>query len=577
MRNPKQEPENEKIEKEISLSSIMTGIVTIITFVVSVVVIIVFARLYKNSIVQNAITTSNQAVVQAKNAVADYMGDIVHIMELIEKNMSHEERQKNQFFQQLTEIYPDIAVITVYDKDKNMIGCWSGKNMLKENPLKNLSVEDMGQEDGKMHISKLHVESLLYQYYPWVVTISKEMKGAEGEEFLVCMDISFSGMANYVDDVGIGQHGYCFIMDRKGNIIYHPQQQLIYSGLKGEDTKELMELPDGSYNQPEVIYTINSLSNCDWRIVGVSYGEELITSKVKSMFQIMMGILMTVLFTAFFAGYIFSRFFTHPANQLARAMAEFERSAKDFYFKPVGGTSEISALSDSFDHMVVQIQELMEQVKTEEKILRKTELNALQTQINPHFLYNTLDSIAWMCEEERSKEAEEMVNALARLFRISISRGHELIPLEKEMQHAESYLKIQQYRYKQKFTYRFEVEDDCLHYLCNKITLQPMIENAIVHGLDMVDEGRITIHIGAQGEDIVIMVADNGIGMTEEQCGKVLKQEPGDKTGIGIKNVNDRIKIYFGDNYGLTIKSELDVGTRIMIRIPKILEDAEYR
>ena len=227
--------------------------------------------------------------------------------------------------------------------------------------------------------------------------------------------------------------------------------------------------------------------------------------------------------------------------------------------------------------MVIQIQQLMEQVREEEISLRKTELKALQAQINPHFLYNTLDSIAWMCEEERSSEAVEMVNALARLFRISISRGKELIPLEKEVEHAQSYLKIQNYRYRNQFTYDFHIEEDCLKYLCNKITLQPIIDNAIYHGLDrMVDEGHIDITIRTESEDtILLVVEDNGVGMTEEQCHEILYRENSDRVGIGIKNVNDRIRIYFGEKYGLKLFSELDEGTRVEIRIPRILE-SEY-
>ena len=223
--------------------------------------------------------------------------------------------------------------------------------------------------------------------------------------------------------------------------------------------------------------------------------------------------------------------------------------------------------------MVVRIQELMEQVRQEEITLRKTELNALQAQINPHFLYNTLDSIAWMCEEDRTKEAVEMVNALARLFRISISRGHELITLEREVEHAKSYLKIQNYRYKNQFTYEFDVEESCLSYLCNKITLQPIIENAIYHGIDrMVEEGCIQIRIEEEETAIRMTVTDNGVGMSEEQCKEILHREAGERTGIGIKNVNDRIRIYFGEEYGLHITSELDEGTCVEIRIPKLTE-----
>ena len=144
------------------------------------------------------------------------------------------------------------------------------------------------------------------------------------------------------------------------------------------------------------------------------------------------------------------------------------------------------------------------------------------------FLYNTLDAIGWLCEEERCQDAVEMVNALAKLFRISISKGHELIPIEKEVEHARSYLKIQNFRYKNQFSYEFQVEEDCLQYYCNKITLQPIIENAIYHGLDrMVDEGQILIRIYSEGEDVVFRVEDNGVGMSEEQCRSILHKEPG--------------------------------------------------
>ena len=168
------------------------------------------------------------------------------------------------------------------------------------------------------------------------------------------------------------------------------------------------------------------------------------------------------------------------------------------------------------------------------------------------------------------------MTSLAKLFRISISKGHELITIEKEIQHAQSYLRIETFRYKNQFTYTFDVDENCLGYLCNKITLQPIIENAIYHGLNrMVDEGEITIRIREDGDDIILSVEDNGIGMTEEQCQEILRKEPGDRTGIGIKNVNDRIKIYFGEEYGLTIASELDEGTCVDIRMPKV-EKGDY-
>ena len=234
-------------------------------------------------------------------------------------------------------------------------------------------------------------------------------------------------------------------------------------------------------------------------------------------------------------------------------------------------------LSASFSHMVCRIQQLMVTVRQEEINLRKTELKALQAQINPHFLYNTLDSIAWMCEQGQNADAVQMVHALARLFRISISKGHELIPIAKEIEHAESYLQIQKYRYKNRFSYDFQVDPSCLDYLCNKITLQPIIENAINHGLDLlVEEGHIQVEVKPDGDDILFRVIDDGVGMSPEQVEAIMNQKPKDHTGIGIRNVNDRLKIYFGKQYGLRIESVPDEGTCVEIRMPKVRQEDAY-
>ncbi len=562
----------DKLGSRISLSVVMTCVVIGLVLTVLGSVLIFFIEFYKNSMEQNAAITSEQAVVQVMNTVEDYTEGMAESMRLISVYMGKPLEERNEFFRSFMEIRSDVVAVTTYNQKGELLDCWSGGLKRKTTMLQNLSY--MEEPEGRgLRISKPHVETLFEEYYPWVVTICQNMRDEDGEELQVFMDIRFSNIASYVDDVGIGQHGYCFIQDMEGNLVYHPQQQLIYSGLKEEMTGELKSLSDGSYTRTNVIYTLHTLENCNWRVVGVSYVDELITGRVEGMIRICVILLFLVLVTAILIGILFSKVFAQPAKRLTGAMEAFEKETEDFQFVTVRGTSEISALSDSFGHMVVRIQELMEQVRQEEITLRKTELNALQAQINPHFLYNTLDSIAWMCEEDRTKEAVEMVNALARLFRISTSRGHELITLEKEVEHAKSYLKIQNYRYKNQFAYEFDVEESCLSYLCNKITLQPIIENAIYHGIDrMVDEGYIKICIREEEMAIRMTVTDNGVGMSEEQCQEILHREAGDRTGIGIKNVNDRIRIYFGEEYGLHITSELDEGTCVEIRIPKLTE-----
>lgn len=562
--------------RAMSLSSIINCFVVGTVLFALMGGLIVFVSVFKKSIEQNAVISSEQAVVQASNTVKNYTENMEEIMGLIESSYRQEKQERENSLATLLKIRSDVVAVTSYDKEGAMIDFWTGNYRIKDKVLKNLSntkTQIVKEAPDKLSISKPHVETLLENYYPWVVSIRKELKTEEGKTHTVVMDIRFSQIANYVDEVGIGQHGYCYIMDTEGEIIYHPQQQLIYSGLKPEQTGIVMDMEDGTVINKNVIYTVRSLDNCNWRIVGVSYIDELVTGRVQDTVRILTVLLLFVFLTVFFSSFLLSHMVSRPIQGLVKAMKDFEIKAEEFSYQPVHGSSEILALSDSFGHMVVQIQELMEKVRNEEITLRKTELKALQAQINPHFLYNTLDAIGWLCEEERNKDAVEMVNALARLFRISISKGHELIPIEKEVEHARSYLMIQNFRYKNQFVYSFDIEEECLPYLCNKITLQPIIENAIYHGINrMVDEGRIDIKIFREGEAIVFTVADNGVGMSREQCAGILKREPGDQTGIGIKNVNDRIKIYFGEEYGITIDSEEDEGTVVSIRMPKVEE-----
>ena len=262
-----------------------------------------------------------------------------------------------------------------------------------------------------------------------------------------------------------------------------------------------------------------------------------------------------------------------PYRRLINQVQRFS----DGYISLADLTDVEVAISPEFERMARHMNKIVTATRTLDMSKRQAQYRALQNQINPHFLYNTLDAIAWMCEAGRNEDAVEMVNALARLFRISISRGHELIPIEKELQHAQSYLHIQNFRYKNQFRYQFDVDEACLSYYCNKITLQPIIENAIYHGMDrMVDEGMIRISIHQSEDKIIFTVEDNGVGMEPEQIEEIFRRKPDGKSGIGIKNVNDRLKIWFGDAYGITIESVPDEGTKVTVRMPKVREEAEH-
>ena len=554
------------------LVSMVVGVVAIILCCC----IVLFLDRYRSAMVQTARTGSAQTASQVSSTVGNYLRDMDQAMDLVVRSMSEPQQSRDELLSAFLQFRPDVVAVTSYSETGELLDCWSLGREPREEIFQNLSFDlEAARASKEPYMSTPHVETIFESYYPWVVTMTAPLEQG-GEAAWVSLDLSFSNISSHINNVGIGQRGYCFLMDRMGNIMYHPQQQLLYAGLKSEDTAALAALEDGTYVEDTVIYAITSVEDSSWRVVGVSFVDELVNRSVREMIGISVGLAGLVLAAALLTSWILSRMLSRPLRGLASAMERFERDADHFSYRPVRGTREVRELSQSFGHMVLRIQQLMSTVRQEEINLRKTELKALQAQINPHFLYNTLDSIAWMCERGRNADAVNMVHALARLFRISISRGHELIPIAKEIEHAESYLQIQKYRYKNQFTYEFDVDPECLDYYCNKITLQPIIENSINHGLDLlVEEGRIQVEVLQDGEDILFRVRDNGVGMSQEQVDAILEQDPEDRTGIGIRNVNDRLRIYFGAPYGLRITSELDVGTCVEIRMPKVKE-GEY-
>ena len=490
-----------------------TILVTVVVSVVAIILcccILLFLNRYRGAMVQSARTSTAQAVSQVSNTVGSYLQGMEQAMDRVEQAMAEAPDDRDRLLSAFLLFRPDVVAITSYSETGELTDCWALGREPREDILQNLSFDPVrAMASDSAYLTAPHVESIFESYYPWVVTMTAPLETGRDAAW-VSLDLSFSSISSYINDVGIGQRGYCFLMDGDGTIVYHPQQRLLYAGLKSEDTSGLAALADGTYADDTVIYSLSSVQGGAWRVVGVSYVDELVNQNMQAMLRLSVAMAAVILVAALLTSWLLSRLLGRPLRGLAAAMERFERDADRFAYRPVGGTREVRELSNSFGHMVVRIQRLMSTVREEEVNLRKTELKALQAQINPHFLYNTLDSIAWMCEQGRSAEAVSMVHALARLFRISISKGHELIPIAKEIEHAESYLQIQKYRYKNRFTYEFRVEPDCLDYYCNKITLQPILENAINHGLElMVDEGHITVEICQEGDAILFRVEDN--------------------------------------------------------------------
>jgi two-component system sensor histidine kinase YesM len=246
---------------------------------------------------------------------------------------------------------------------------------------------------------------------------------------------------------------------------------------------------------------------------------------------------------------------------------------------PKSNIREIQTLSDQYDQMVVRIGELIEHVREEQELKRKTELKLLQAQINPHFLYNTLDTIVWLAEGKRHEEVVEMITALSLFFRTGLNNGRDFITIRGEEEHIKSYLQIQHFRYEDIMDYEINIEEDIKDYSILKLTLQPIVENALYHGIkNCRKKGALKISGWIKRDDIFLKVEDNGIGMKKEELMKMQKlasrrgEDVDQREGFGIANVAERIRLNFGEAYGLSIESEYGQGTSVIVRIPAVLK-----
>ncbi len=474
--------------------------------------------------------------------------------------------------------------IAVFDKNGQMLEVVPAARMKSHVDVSQESwfAETLAQPEN-LHFSTPHVQYLFDgsdTQYKWVISVSRAVEITEGPfttQGVLLIDVSYGSLDQIVGEVSLGDSGYLYLMDRDGEIICHPKAQLINAGLVEEDNQRAAGLKEGSYRDSfggkERITTIKSVGYTGWKAVGVSLTGSMTMNVLKTRIFVVFIVLLFLFVLTMINAYISSRI-TTPIKELEKSVSLLENGDLD---APVyiGGSAEIRILGRSIQGMAMRIKELMNDIVAEHESKRKSEFDTLQSQINPHFLYNTLDIIVWMIENEKKTDAVRVVTALARFFRISLSRGKSIITVKDELEHVRNYLMIQQMRFKNKFTYEIEAEDGVLELASLKLMLQPMVENAIYHGMEFMDgDGRIEIRVWREGDDLYLRVRDNGLGMTEEQVENLFKDSghvPSKRgSGIGVRNVNERVKLYFGEPYGLRIESEPDEGTDVIIHLPAI-------
>lgn len=502
-----------------------------------------------------------------------------------EENQEEKERVISRF-QTILDTRKDIRNIAVIgDNGRSVIN----KGMTLLNPYMSVSTKSWyiraKEQEGGVVFSRPYIQNMMYGKYDWVISLSRGVvnRNTKQVEGVFLLDLNYKTISSLCSQVSLGEKGYLFVVDDKGNVIYHPKQQLLHSGLKKEE-EEIANLSiqkkQGSFirgsGKEKKLYTLATSEKTGWTIIGVAHMSEF-QKETKKLQRAYMGLALLLLLVGVLFSFFLSKTITSPIVKLDRGMKKVKKGRFQEAVVPIEGQEEIRRLGESFNLMAQEIQSLMAENVKEQSQKRKAEMKALQSQINPHFLYNTLDSIIWMAESgKNNQEVVEMTAALSRLFRQSIGNEEEMVTIGKELEYIETYLTIQRMRYRDQLSYDFEIEPEIREEKIVKLTLQPLVENSIYHGIKYMEGGgNIRVRGYKEEEDVVLEVEDNGAGMSKEICARLLDsmEEKEGQKGLGVKNVQKRLKLYYGEKYGLSYESEVGVGTKVRVRIPSVLQE----
>jgi two-component system sensor histidine kinase YesM len=421
-----------------------------------------------------------------------------------------------------------------------------------------------------------------------VLSVVKAIKHPDSEHFqgVILIDLKLATIEKVIQGVQPGKSGFIYITDSEGEIIYAPDTPIAYRvnarWFDLETSNSFVRTIHGS--DYRIIFTVSELTK--WKMIGVfSLNETLL--EVTRVRNITLAVGTVTLILAVTAALLFTNSIVHPMAQLRRLMRKAVDGVLKVYLENVS-RDEIGQLGRSFNKMISEIRNLINQVVIEQKSKREAELKVLQAQINPHFLYNTLDTIHWMAKDRKADDIVKLVVALTNLFRISLSKGREIVKFAEELEHIRSYLIIQKARYEDKLSFSIIAEPELNRYSVVKLILQPLVENAIYHGIKAKrGEGMISITASKTEDDLRIRVEDNGGGIKEERLREIrdilmeriplneLQEGKSDdssdgKSGYGLFNVNERLRLRFGSEYGIRIESVWGTGTVVEIVHPLI-------
>ena len=539
------------------IQSIIMAVFTGLTITTTVVMGFLIYNRFKLAIKQTAVSNAESMIESTVDKVDTDLAGIRQISNGVNYNIIQEyDISSQEFSRQFSLLYEvnvdKVQSMALYDNSGKLVAAEpvavqkDKVNVEEQEWYKNAS-EDIEN----MHFSTPHIQDLFQdganRYY-WVISLSRSVDINDGDKpvnGVLLIDMKYSVIEEALSRINdSSSETYYYLCNRDGDIIYHPRRAEIDRGFFTEESTEAAVYDDGTYEikmtggKENVV--VSSIAYTGWKIIGV-VPESVQTASIN---QYRYYIITTVVILLMMLLWV-NRIITKKIYE--------------------------------------QIEILMQEIIRQQNERRKSEMDALQSQINPHFLYNTLESITWMVEANRNTDAVFMISELAKLLRISLSKGRTVIRIADEIQHSTSYMNIQKVRYKERFATEFIIDEEINDYCTVKLIVQPILENAIYYGVGNMDEddgGKITVRGEKKGDDIYISVEDNGMGMSEDIARNILvdnNKVPKHGSGVGVINVHSRIKLMFGSEYGLKVYSEPDEGTKVVIHIPAIPYTEENR
>ncbi|HEX2927640.1 MAG TPA: histidine kinase [Ruminiclostridium sp.] len=546
--------------------------------------------LYFQNLHKNVAIYSDQVIERVDKNLETYISDIENIMQLrsnyyfqqyfklneagdIEGNRKYTVRIW-ETFDSLKQMKTDLADIKLISHSGSTISCYGRYwENVSQDPL---YCQLLNQKTDVVSIQPPHLNFLNRKVFSIGEAVNRNAIGAPG---IMAIDIDENFLNKICSDIKLGKTGFVFL-EKDGKVVFSPQgaEKQEYSNDIIQNSK-LTNSKNGSFvdriKNTNYIITFKTSDITGWKIIGVSPEAEM-TSEIGMVRSVFYWLITLIIAIVVLLAIYLTSILTNPIRKL-RSLMQHASENDLLIYADIRTRDEIGQLASSFNKMMNQIRELMGKVKDDQQKIREMEMKAMQELIKPHFVYNTLDSIIGLLEQNRNDDAINMVDSLGKFFRTSLSHGREVVMIREEIDHIRSYLMIQQFRFSYKFDYLFEIDNEIYNFKTVKLILQPLVENSIYHGIRKLNKkGLIVINGYLKDDQVIFEISDNGEGIEKEKTEQLNRIMAGEEEVedqnlyFGIRNVNERIKLNFGSDYGLRYQSEVSVGTKVVVNIPLV-------